>query len=278
MILLGINAYAARGDDARRTDAALRAMRALEGVRLANVQWPDDGVEVEGFRTLPVLRRDARTVSGRQGRRLPIVREVLDALAAAAPGEGCRWIAFANADVRPTQAAIDLVRASDLDAHAFSRADEDPETGARTMVTAGVDLFAVEVGWWRRNAHRLRDYPAGEPVWDNVLAALLLWHGRAVLHNRHPLVLHEAHPAGDWRASPYAAWVRYLAALDRDAFTRWAHYHAGLLELRERDASEAAELALQRRIFGRPPTLGERIVQALRTAKAMALYRPRRRG
>ena len=277
-LLLGVNAFAATGDAARRQAEALARWRGLSGVRLANLGWPDEMLEVDGFATHPVLRTDSRTASGRPGPRKPVVREVFDRLATIAAAEGYRWFGYANSDVAWTQAAVDAVIGGGRQAYAFSRGDVEPGTGREIeVVTAGVDAFVVEVAWWGANRQRFRDYVGGEPIWDNVYAALLLAHADGVLLNRAPLVLHERHPAGDWGRSSYAEYLAYLAALDSLYFTRWAVYHHRLTELRARGAGEDEELALQREAFRGSFSARERVVQVGRALKARARWAATRR-
>jgi hypothetical protein len=276
-LLLGTNAFAASGDGARRQAGALASWVGLDGVELANLQWPDAPFPVPGFPTEPVLAGDSVRATGRAGARKPLAREVMDRLCALAEARGCRWFAYANSDVRVTQGAVDAVLAGGREGYAFSRADVDPEDGRVLDVTvAGVDLVAVEAAWWRRNARRFRPYVLGEPVWDNVYTAVLLCHADAVLLNRDPLLLHERHAPGAWDASPFAEYTRWMVARDRPYFTLWAHYHHHLLALRARGAPEAEEAELQRRVFRFAPTPGERVVQALRVAKAGLRFAVRR--
>ena len=280
-LLLGVNAFDAPGDAGRRQAEALVTWRALDGVRLANLQWADDVFEVEGFATHAVLREDSRTASGRQGPRKPLVSEVFDRLAEIAAAEGCRWLGYANSDIHWSPGAVARVRGDELEAYAFSRMDFDPRTGADLeMVHAGIDAFVLSVEWWWRNRRRFRAYIGGEPVWDNVYAAIVLRHARSVLVNREPLLRHERHPAGDWRRSPYARYVACLAALDRLDFTRWAVYHHHLLQLRERGAGAAEEDRLRDEVFHAPDSVGARLLQAARALKARLAYavRPRERA
>jgi hypothetical protein len=277
--LLGVNAFDARGDAARRQGEALASWRALGGVRLANLQWPDEPFAVEGFATHPVLEMDSRTASGRAGPRKPLVSEAFDRLAGIAAREGCRWFGYANSDIHWSQAAVDRVAGDGLEAYAFSRMDVDPSTGRELeMVVAGIDAFVVSVEWWRRNRRRFRAYVGGEPVWDNVYTAILLRHADAVLVNREPLLRHERHPAGDWRRSPFGRYIAYLAALDRLDFSRWAVYHHHLLLLRERGAPAEEEDRLQREVFRAPETLSGRVLQGARALKARLAYLARPRG
>jgi len=277
-LLLGVNAFPARGEAADRQARALTSWRGLEGVRLANLGWKGDVLEVEGFATHPVLREDSRTASGRLGPRKPIVREVFDRLAAIAAAEGCRWFAYANSDIAWTQAAVDAVVRGGRQAYAFSRGDVDPRTGEVVeVVTAGVDAFVFDVAWWSANRRRFRDYIGGEPIWDNVYAAILLAHSDGVLLNREPLVRHERHPAGDWRGSPFAHYLAYLAALDSLYFSRWAGYHGRLEALRARGAGEEEEMALQDDAFCGPFPVGARLVQAGRALKARVRWAAQRR-
>jgi hypothetical protein len=277
-LLLGVNAFPGSGDAARRQSEALDAWRGLAGVRLANLGWPGDVLEMDGFATHPVLRDDSRTVTGRPGPRKPVVSEAFDRLAGIAAAEGCRWFAYANSDIAWTQGAVDAVVRGGRQVYAFSRGDVDPGTGrVAEMVTAGVDAFVVDVGWWGANRRRFRAYAGGEPIWDNVYTAILLAHGDGVLLNREPLVLHERHPAGAWGRSPFAAYGAYLAALDSLYFTRWAVYHDRLLEMRARGVGAEEEEALQRDVFRGPFPLSARLKQAGRALKARARWTVQRR-
>jgi hypothetical protein len=277
-VLLGVNAYPASGDAGARQARALESWRGLSGVRLANLQWPDEVFAVDGFATHPVLAADSRTASGRPGPRKPLVSEIFARLAEIAGREGCAWFGFANADIHWTQAAVDRVAERGLEAAAFSRMDVDPESGRELeMVTAGIDGFVLSVDWWWRHHRRFRGYVGGEPVWDNVYTAIVLRHARAELENRAPLLRHERHPAGDWRKSPFVRYVAYLAALDRLDFTRWAVYHYELLRMRERGIDPDAEDRLQREIFRRREPLSDRVLQTARALKARLAYLAARR-
>ncbi|HEU4455928.1 MAG TPA: hypothetical protein VFR81_22875 [Longimicrobium sp.] len=277
-LLLGTNAYPAAGDGLRRQTAALEALRGLRGVRLANVQWPDEVYAVEGFRTLAALREDSLTVTGRSGRRKPIVTEIFDALCGAAEAEGAEWFGYTNSDASPTQTLVDRVLAEPRDGWIVSRMDVDGETGAELgVVTPGLDTFVVRAAWWRANRRRFRRYIAGEPVWDNVFAAILRAHGDSLILNRGAWVRHERHPAA-WTASPFADYVRLLAALDRPHFSLWARYHHELEAMRARGASEDEEMAMQARVFRHRPTPADRALQAGRAIKARLRYLAARRG
>ncbi|HEU0053356.1 MAG TPA: hypothetical protein VFQ39_09275 [Longimicrobium sp.] len=273
-LLLGVNAYAATGEAGRRQAEALATWRELRGVRLANLQWPGDVFEVDGFATYPVLREDSWGVAKRKvGARKPVMAELFDRLAEIASAEGCRWFGYANSDVQVTQAAVDRVVDGGREAYAFSRMDFDRDTGAEPGIeTAGVDLVVVAVDWWRANRRRFRAYIAGEPVWDNVYTAILLAHSDGILLNREPLIRHERHPVAHGPSSPYAPYVWWLAALDRPYFSLWARYHHDLGELRARGASEDEEMALRREVFRADWTASERLLHLARVAKARVRY------
>ena len=99
------------------------------------------------------------------------------------------------------------------------------------MLLRGLDLFAVDAAWWRRERRRFRPYIAGEALWDNVYAALLCSHGRAAIVDERALIFHEQHGAG-WGSGLYTDYNGYLAALDAPYFSRWAAYVARLQGLR----------------------------------------------
>jgi len=278
-VLLGTNAFPAPGEGGARQARALETWRALAGVRLANLQWPDEVFEVDGFATHPVLVHDSRTATGRAGPRKPLVNEMFGHLARIAEREGCAFFGFANGDIRWSQAAVDLAAERGLEAAAFSRMEIDPRTGADLkMVIPGIDAFVLSVDWWRRHHRRFRGYVGGEPVWDNVYTAIVLRNARSVLVNREPLIRHERHPAGDWSKSPFARYIAYLAGLDRLDFNRWALYHYHLLELRRRGSDSEVEDRLQGEIFRAPDSIAGRLRQVARGVKARVTYRLQRGG
>ena len=271
-VLIGMNFYAAQGDAGRRQDRAIAALRALRGTPCVNLQWPDGRFDVPGIETLATLRRDARTVTGRDGRRKPIVPDMLDILADAASARGCLHFLFANADIEITPAAIALIDEAPRDGYAFVRTDLDPETHASIgQMRYGVDAFAFDVRWWGRNRHRFRAYIAGEPVWDNVYTAILLTHSDAAFVDREGLVLHERHES-PWRDSPYDDYTWYLAALDRPYFSLWSTFHAEFMALGAAGVGADAVDAMRDRLFDASRLGGGRVVQFLRAAKARARY------
>ena len=240
-----------------------------------NVQFAKGAHEVEGVETLPVLARDSRTATGRDGARKPIVSDILDALCERAERRGVAAFCFMNADILLSQAAVDWIARGKHDAWLFSREDFDGATGeSRGMGTAGVDVVALKTTWWREHRHRFRPYIAGEAVWDNVYTAIVLCHADAVLENRQPLVRHEAHPIA-WGpgSGPFARYTQYLAALDAPYFSLWCRYWDQLQTMRQRTAPEDAERALARDTFVFAPSVGARVIQGLRAVKAGLRYR-----
>ncbi|HYJ79928.1 MAG TPA: hypothetical protein VEW03_10025 [Longimicrobiaceae bacterium] len=277
-LLVGTHLYDAQDDAAHRQAAAAQSLRALRGVGLGNVQWPDEACEVEGVRTLPRLKLDSRTVTGRPGERRPVVSEVFDVLARVAEEEGREYFAYANGDILVSQAAADRILTGRRETYAFSRMEVDAESGREGEITTqGADLFAARVDWWRRNRTRFRPYVVAERVWDNVYTAILLAHSDGVLLNREPLVRRHAHASAARGESPFADYTRLLASLDRPYLSLWARYHQGLLELRARGAGAEEEAELQRRAFSGGTSPRTSWLQAARAARARLAYAARRR-
>lgn len=271
-VLVGMNFYAAQGDAGRRQDRAIAALRALPGTPCVNLQWPDGRFDVSGIETLAMLHRDARTVSGRDGRRKPIVADMLDVLAGAAAMRGCSHFLFANADIEITPAAMALINERQCDGYAFVRTDLDPEThGPVGQMRYGVDAFAFDVRWWSRHRRRFRAYIAGEPVWDNVYTAILLTHSDGAIVDREGLMLHERHES-PWRRSPYDDYTWYLAALDRPYFSLWTAFHAEFMIQSAEHPDAAVVNGLGHRVFDAAALRRGRVVQFFRATKARARY------
>lgn len=276
-VLVGMNFYPATGDAGRRQQGAIDALRRLPEATVVNLQWPDARFDVEGIRTLPVLRRDSRRATGRDGRRKPIVSEILHALAREAEAAGCRYFLFANADIEITAEALAYVERQSRDGYALLRTDFDAATKRPLgLMDSGTDAFVFAVDWWQRHAHRFRPYIAGEPVWDNVYTAVLLVHSNAELVQRSGLVLHERHDA-PWRNSPFDEYTWLLAALDRPYFSLWAAFHAELVQRREEAPSPEELHGLRERVFTAAALRHGRLLQLGRVVKAHARYAMRRR-
>lgn len=278
MIAIGTRFYPADGDGGRRQARARAALLRLEGVVLLNLQFVDEDFRPEGFRTLPVLRQDSRTLTGAAGARKPVVSEMFAALAGAARSAGCRYFVYLNADIEVTPVAVETVRARGLDGYAFSRTDVDPATGAEAGVQIfGLDMFAIDAAWWAREGGRFRPYIAGEACWDNVYAALICGHGRGDVINDRPGIYHERHPTV-WNDGPFAEHNGFLAALDAPYFSRWVHYATRLDEMQKAGVPiDRARLLNETLVEPRLSAL-ETAVHAARQLRARARYARRSRA
>ena len=274
-LVLGTQFY--QGDPAamRRQSLAMDALQSLPGVLAIDVQWRDTPPWRPWIRTVPILRRDSTTITGCAGPVKPIASDVLDALAAIAEREGCRYFAYCNSDIIITPAAVAIISEGNKQGYAFSRMDQDLMGRDAGMVLAGLDAFAFDVGWWRANRHRFRPYILGEPCWDNVYAALLMCHADAMLVNRVAAIRHQVH-ATAWSAGVFAEYNSYLASLDARYFTLWARYHHRLAASRARGASEAEERAIASSVFVWRPSPAAALRQAARDVKARWRYRRQR--
>lgn len=274
-VIVGTHTYAASGDAARRQSAAMDALRRLRDATPVNVQFEEGAHAVEGIETLRVLTRDARTVTGADGARKPILTDIVDALCRRAEASGVRSLCFMNADIVLSQEAVSWIASAEHDAWLFSREDFDGASGVSLgIATSGLDVIAFSTEWWRKNRFRFRDYIGGEAIWDNVYAAIVMCHANAALENRRPLARHEAHPAA-WApgSGPYARYLQYLAALDAGYFSLWCEYWAGLQQIRRVGGTEEAERALAREVFRWRPGAAAKTFQRLRNLKASLRYR-----
>ena len=249
------------------------ALGELRDVAAVDLQWSAEPDKRPWIRTLPALRRDSTSITGRDGRAKPIAREVFDVLAALAERGGHRYFLFFNSDLIVTQAAVDRIVREGRDGYAFSRLDVGgPGGGAPTIMTYGLDAFAFDVGWWRAHRRRFRPYILGEALWDNVYVALLMAHGNGAIENRHGETWHERHPRV-WEGSPFADYNGFLAALDGRYFSLWVHYHDALLAARQRGASDTDERTLAADQFAWRPSMGAAGRQALTDVRARIRYR-----
>ena len=276
MLTIGTRFYPASEDSERRQRRSREALLALPGVHRVNLQFTDEAYRPEGFETRAVLRLDSQRVTGGGRLRKPIVSEMFDALAAAAVERGDRYFAYLNADIEVAPAAVARITGGGRDAYAFCRVDLAPGTReTRDVLLVGLDLFAADAGWWRRERHRFRPYIAGEALWDNVYAAVMASHGRAEIVDDDPGIYHEQHAPG-WGGGLYAEYNGCLAALDAPYFSRWTRYVAAL------QAALAGGTAVNRtrlrdEVFSGPPLRAiDRPRQLARGIRARVRYTWRR--
>lgn len=266
-VIAGAHFFAADCSEASRQASFARQLRGAIGVRLLNVQFADPALQqhVPGIETVAVLRSDSASESGRRGPRKPIVSEIFDALAARAEAERVRYFLYVNADVEVTPDVIELIAAHARDAYVFARTDVS-DTGEENVLRSGIDGVAFDARWWRANRARFRPYILGEPVWDNVYAAIALSRSDGIIVARPGLLRHEQHPT-DRRDSPFAEHQRLLAALDAPYFTLWCEYYERIRRVSQALLPAAAARAASE-VFHRRAGPRSRIVQSARAAKA----------
>jgi glycosyltransferase involved in cell wall biosynthesis len=273
-VLLGVHAYPTSSPpSARRQREALTTMASLRGVRHVNMQFvaaETPPVEVDGFETVRAMELDSLTASGRMGARKPIASEVFDLLARRALEEGCRYFAYVNSDTVLSQELVNRISGGENDAYLIARTDVGDGRPPAVLIS-GVDGFAIHAEWWIAHRWRFRPYILGEPVWDNVYAALAVCHGRAEFVYGTGALTHERHPT-QWVASPFASYVRYLSALDAPYFSLWCAYHDRLNAEIDggRGFGAATRIALETFVW-RPSPL-ERAIQASRCVKSWVRY------
>lgn len=261
-ILLGTS-VSGRPDAARREGPAQASLRALADGRLAdcvNLLFVDEAPIAAPIESLPRLTRDARTASGVAGPRKPLVDEMIDALAHEADSRGLSRVGVVNGDIIVLPDAIVRDREAGVPAAALSRTDVgagQPESN----LLYGVDMVTFDVAFWRRERARFRAYVLGEPVWDNVYAAIIACHG-GILLNRERVILHERHPSATCN-SPYQRYIQLLAARDSSYFSAWCAYVARAATLRSGGGTADEEYALQRVLFS-PPGLASEALDAVR--------------
>jgi hypothetical protein len=250
-ILIGTS-VSDRPDAAAREGAAQESLASVtaEGeAQCLNLAFHDEPARTSRIEQLRALRRDASLVSKAKGPRKPIVSEMLDVLAAEAERRGIRRIGLVNGDIVVTPAVIQRATETPRPALGISRI----ETGAgepEALLLQGMDMFTFDVDFWRRERRRFRAYVLGEPVWDNVYAALIACHGGDLV-TRERLILHERH-ATRFHDSPYARYVHRLATRDSSYFSLWCAYVSHAEALRARGGTREEEQGLQREIFRAP--------------------------
>ena len=276
-ITLGSHSYPAKGEDARRQNAALESWRHLPNVDLVDLQFAHlpPVPELPGFRRVQAMRQDSVELTGAQGRRKPIVSEMFDLLAREALAAGNEIFMFSNSDILLSPATIAAVFAAAEEgckAQVFSRMDFDGKTGRDVaLIYPGQDTFAVDARWWMENRWRFRPYVIGETSWDNVYTALMVLHAPTRLHNRETLARHEEHEV-IWYDSPFRAHNLLLLTLDSYYHGDWCRFCEGLRAIRTDGfaGDPAREEALRRESFRLRPSWRTRLIHVGRVARAFA--------
>ena len=267
-MILGTHVYPASGAAAERMQRALDTWTRLPGVRLINLQFADEPAPAvhPAFETRAVLRHDSRSVTGANGPRKPIVRELLDHLVEAAAESSAEYACFSNADILISPTAISRVASGGHDAVVFSRMDIDAATGAPLgEFVSGQDTLFITPSAYRRIRPRLRAYVVGEMPWDVIYTSILLTHVRAQLVNRGDECRHVFHET-IWADSPFAAHAWRLAHQDWTYLARWYRYYNPAKALRDAGGSAEEEAALRDRVF-RPLSASERVLHAYRSIR-----------
>jgi hypothetical protein len=250
-ILLGTSVSGRAGAAAREApaQASLAALASAGAAICLNLSFHDDPPAPSPLESLPRLRLDARQVSGVSGPRKPVVSEMLDVLVSEAERRGIGRAGIVNGDIVVTPAAVECAAATPLRAVALARTDRG--NGAPdSLLRHGLDMFTCDVSFWRRERRRFRAYLLGEPVWDNVYAAIAACHGGGIV-NRAGLLVHARHPSA-FAASPYARYIQLLAARDSAYFSLWCAYVARAGAGGPGALDAAADAAMQREIFQAP--------------------------
>ena len=206
----------------------------------------------------------------RIGARKPIASETFDLLARRALEEGCRYFAYLNSDTTLSQEIVDRICAA-MPMRMRSRAPTSVPGGRRRSLSRESIASAISAEWWTANRRRFRAYILGEPVWDSVYAAIAACHGRAEFVYETGALTHERHPT-QWVASPFAAYVRYLSALDAPYFSLWCAYHDRLYGSRSSPRSSSRRSHRAGNVRLASVALWRTPIQASRCVKSWVRY------
>jgi hypothetical protein len=255
----------------RRQQAAVASLARLPAVEGLNLQFrTGPPATLPGIETRAVLVQDSLAISGPDGRRKPMTRELLDVCADEAASRGHTYFAYINSDIVVLPAAIERVEREGRATYAISRCDvEAGDDGSNgSLLTAGLDMFVWSVGWWRNNRRRFRSYVVGDACWDNVYTAITMCHSNGAILNRDRLILHERHDARWHDRTPTARYNGFLAALDARYFSLWCTYFDRLERLRRERASAEAEQALRDEVFVWQRSAADALRQSIRNIRA----------
>jgi hypothetical protein len=263
-ILLGTHLVDS-ADTGRRESAAQAALDSIArsgDAACVNVTFVDVAESPGVLPTLRVLTQDAPSLAGVEGRRKPIVSELIDVLAAEAERRGIPRVGLINGDIVILPEALARDRETGAPAAAFARTDiggGEPESS----LLYGLDMFTFDVSFWKHERHRFRPYVFGDALWDNVYGALVASHGGTVF-TRERLILHERHPPA-WHESPFAGYIHLLAARDSSYFSAWCAFVDRASVLRAAGGTIEEERALQREMF-HPPGAAVDALDAMRAS------------
>jgi hypothetical protein len=278
ILLIGSNYHPGSPAVVTRQKRSQDSILDLTDVECVNLQFENDPMSVEGFRTLAQLQLDSLKVMGRSGTRKPITIEALDLLAHEAKVCGANYFCWVNADITVLPALLDVIRDRDREAYLFSRTDIDESTSERIGIFhVGIDAFVFRVDYWIRNRWRYRKYILGEGLFDPVFTSITLCHSDGILFNNKDYLLHPNHER-TWKYSPFSDWNIFLSAMDFIYLEKWNRYSRYLCDHRSDGFSDDSMEQLQREMFLWPPPLKIRLWQHGRTIKAFFRYHMNRVG
>ena len=169
------------GEEKRRNAVAQESWK--------GIGWVDLGLDDNCF-----VRSSAEVVPG-ESRRIPMIKDMLRL--ACLGREDSDVLVVTNTDTCVASNFIQRLEGT-LPAYAyrhdFKRLDEPlPYDRVSAGVKyAGCDLFAMRVGWWRRNHHLFPDMVLGRHSWDRIMRELIKSAGGREIED---LIYHEWHPS-----------------------------------------------------------------------------------
>jgi len=153
------------------------------------IGWVDCGLDDNCF------VRHAGNVIPKQTRYIPLIKEMIRL--ACCGRKDSDIVVITNTDICVSTNIVEKIRAG-LPAYAFRHdyrvLDEIiPDSEIAGDKYPGCDLFAMSVGWWRRNHHLYPDMVIGRHSWDRIMRELFkLAKGREIERG----IYHQRHPSG----------------------------------------------------------------------------------
>lgn len=181
-IVIGFNSFQPK----KRQHVALESWKHLKKLGLIDniydIQFVDSDIHKDvDVRTLLALQRSSQDMVVDSTKRLPVVRDIFDALSSECEPED--YFIFTNNDVIINDNLIKHIKSTEPECFSCSRLNIEQidsfESVLDRKVTPlnyeiyGYDTFVFKNSWWKANNHIFQDYLLGMPVFDNVFGCMM---------------------------------------------------------------------------------------------------------
>lgn len=159
---------------------------------------------------LPVLKDNSSNYTKNSSRKLPMIRDMFDALCNYSESKDIDVFIFVNSDIIVSDRFIKHILNTNYDTYCAARLaignisslDETPKEISHYQV-AGFDAYAIKTKWWKENSKKFPNYIYAISGWDVDYATKMKLYGNCDFCNKWPpMLFHIMHEEISSKESP----------------------------------------------------------------------------